>query len=125
MWAALDQPDTWNAVAGVDQVHEPIIDSEGRLQGFKFDTLIAGKAYEGIATPHRRVEGEVMAWDIINPHITGVINVELTEVTDGTVLDVGVEMESRSMLSRMFFGSIAKVVRDGLPRTVTDLAARF
>lgn len=125
VWAALDQPETWNAVAGVDRVHEPIIDEQDRLQGFKFDTVVAGKSYEGIASPHRRVEGEVMSWDIENSQITGVIHVELDDVTDGTLLDVTVEMEARGMLSRMFFGAIARVVRDGLPQTVNDLAGRF
>jgi len=125
VWAALDEPETWNAVAGVDRVHEPLIDEEGRLQGFKFDTVVAGKAYEGIASPHRRVESQTMSWDIENSQITGVIHVELEDVTGGTLLDVTVEMEANSLLSRMFFGSIAKVVADGLPGTVNDLARRF
>jgi carbon monoxide dehydrogenase subunit G len=123
VWAALDLPETWNSIAGVDRVHEPIMDSEGRLHGFKFDTLVAGKAYEGIAGPHARVEGEAMSWDIVNSQIRGVIHVELSDVTDGTLLDVGVDIESVSMFSSMFFGVISKTVGEGLPRTVEEMAA--
>ena len=125
IWGALDDPETWNAVAGVERVHEPIVDAKGRLQGFKFDTIVAGKAYEGIASPHARSEGEALSWDIANSQITGVIKVELEDVTGGTLLEVGVEMEARGMLSRMFFGTISKVVGNGLPNTVNDMARMF
>lgn len=125
VWSALDQPDTWEAVAGVDRVHEPIIDAGGRLRGFLFDTMVAGRAYEGRATPHDRVESHVMAWNISNSQITGVIRVELTDVSDGTRIDVGVEMRAASMMSRMFFGVISRTVAEGLPGTVEEMAERF
>lgn len=123
VWAALDRPDTWNSIAGVDRVHEPIIDGEGRLQGFKFDTVVAGKAYEGLASPRARVEGRAISWDISNSQIRGTINVELSDDPAGTLLDVGVEIESASLLSSMFFGVIAKTVGDGLAQTVEEMAA--
>lgn len=122
VWAALDLPETWNSVAGVDRVHEPIIDGEGRLQGFKFDTVVAGKAYEGIAGPHARVEGEAMSWDISNTQIKGLIHVELSDDAGGTLLNVGVDIESVSMFSTMFFGVISNTVGDGLARAVEEMA---
>lgn len=123
VWTALDLPETWNSIAGVDRVHEPITDAEGRLLGFKFDTVVAGKAYEGTASPHARVEGETMSWDISNSQIRGVIHVGLSDHFDGTLLDVGVDIESVSMFSSMFFGVISKTVGDGLPRTVEEMAS--
>ena len=122
VWAALDLPETWNAVAGVERVHEPVIDDDGKLRGFKFDTVVAGRAYEGIARPHARVEGEAMSWDIANSQIRGLLHVELADADHGTLLNVGIDMEAASMMSRMFFGVIASTVRDGLPRTMEDLA---
>lgn len=125
VWNALDDPDTWNAIAGVERVHQPVIDKEGRLRGFLFDTVVSGIAYEGRATPHAREEGRLMSWNITNSQITGQIRVELSEASDGTLLTVAVDLASASLLAGMFFGAIAKVVGDGLPETVETLAARL
>lgn len=126
VWATLDRPETWNAVAGVERVHAPVIDSDGKLRGFKFDTVVAGVAYEGVAEPHARIEGESMSWNISNSQIQGLLHVELEDTYNGkTRLNVGIDMRSVSMLSGMFFGAIAATVRNGLPRTVEDLAVQL
>lgn len=125
VWKALDDPDTWNAISGVERVHQPVIDQEGRLRGFLFDTVVGGIPYEGRATPHAREEGWLMSWNITNSQITGQIRVELGEAQDGTLLTVTVDIASASFLAGMFFGAIAKVVGDGLPETVDTLAARL
>ena len=125
VWEALDDPDTWNAIAGVERVHQPVIDEEGRLRGFLFDTVVGGIAYEGRATHHAREEGRLMSWNITNSQVTGQIRVELGEAPDGTLLMVTVDIASAGFLAGMFFNAIAKVVGDGLPETVETLAERL
>ena len=125
MWAALDEPETWEAVAGVDRVREPVFDADGRLRGFLFDTVVGGRAYEGRATPLDREEGRLIAWSIANSQVTGAITVELEDTKGGTRLDVSVEMQPVSMMSRMFFGVITRTVEEGLPRTVEEMAERL
>ena len=123
MWAALDQPETWSAIPGVERVRQPVIDDGGRLRGFSFDTVVGGTRYEGKASPRVRDEGRTMSWDIANNQVKGHISVELNEAPMGTNLTVSLEITSASFLSGMFFGAISKAVADGFSQTVDDLAA--
>ena len=125
VWTALDEPSTWESIGGVDRVYDPVIDEEGRLRGFKFETLVAGQVYRGAATPNARDEGTKMAWDIANSEITGTTTVELAPVADDTNLIVTVQVASRSFLAGMFFPVIAGALGSGLPQAVEGFAQSF
>lgn len=122
-WAALDRPLTWEAIGGVDRVYDPVVDAEGRLQGFSFDTRAGGKTYIGAATPHERVEGRKMAWRIETSEVHGVTSVELEPGDDWTRITVRLEVQSAGLLSSMFFPIIAGAIGNGLPRAVDEFAA--
>jgi hypothetical protein len=122
-WEKLDQPETWEGIGGVQRVFDPEVDGQGRLRGFYFDTVAGGRKYVGKATPHQRVEGEVMAWDIQNPEIRGVITVALKPAgSDGTEIQVTMEVHSVGFLSSMFFPMIATAIGSGLANTVDAFA---
>ena len=123
VWQALDRPDTWQAIGGVDRIFDPSLDSEGRLRGFSFETTAAGRTYVGEATPHERVEGETMAWRISNAEVSGLTRVSLTQSDRGTTISVSLHVESTGFLSSMFFPVIAGAIGGGLPRTVEEFAA--
>ena len=125
VWAALDKPETWEAIGGVDRVHDAVIDAEGRLEGFSFEASAAGQTYPGLATPRAREEGRVMAWEIDTSEVEGVTRVELADESGGTRLTVTVEVESRSILSGVFFPIIASAIGKGLPASVEAFAAAF
>ena len=122
VWSALDRPDTWEAIGGVDRVFDPDIDDQGRLRGFSFETVAAGKRYVGLATPHERVEGQKMAWRVKNSEVSGVTTVELRTVADETMIAVTLEVQSAGLLSSMFFPVIAGAIGNGLPRAVDQFA---
>ena len=123
VWASLDRPETWEAIPGVDRVVNPLIDGEGHLRGFDFETTVGGRSYPGKASPNARLERRLMAWNISSPQIEGVIHVALEGEAEGTRIDVRVDMASVGMLSSMFFPVIARTVEEGLPRTVEKLTA--
>jgi carbon monoxide dehydrogenase subunit G len=123
VWSALDRPETWEAIGGVDRVFDPLLDEHGRLSGFSFDTVAAGKKYIGTATPHDRVEGRRMAWRIENTEVRGVTTVELHPDDGGTWITVAVQVQSAGLLSSMFFPVIAGAIGDGMPRAIDDFAA--
>ena len=123
VWASLDQPQTWEAIGGVDRVFDPAIDEQGRLRGFSFDTVAAGRRYVGVATPHRREEGRLMAWQIQNSEVRGITTVELGTKENHTAVSVTLEVESRGLLSGMFFPVIASAIGNGLPKAVDQFAA--
>lgn len=125
VWATLDQPSTWESIGGVDRVFDPVIDDEGHLQGFSFDTLAAGKKYVGVATPDQRDEGTLMSWRIKNQEVRGVTKVELEPSNPGTAITVTLEVESAGVLSSVFFPVIARAIGSGLPRAVDEFASGF
>ena len=123
VWAALDRPETWEAVGGVDRVYDPTVDADGRLQGFSFDTRAGGKAYQGTATPHERIEGRKMAWRVENSEVRGVTSIEIESDDDATRIAVRLEVQSVGILSSMFFPIIAGAIGSGLPSAVDEFGA--
>jgi len=123
VWASLDRPETWEAIGGVDRVFDPIIDEGGRLRGFSFDTMAAGRHFVGVATPHRREEHRLMSWHIQNSEVEGITSVELATRESGTSVSVRLKVESRGVLSGMFFPVIASAIGNGLPRAVDEFAS--
>lgn len=125
VWAELEKPETWEAIGGVDRVHDAVIDEKGRLEGFSFEAKAAGKTFPGLAIPQAREEGRVMAWAIDTSEVDGVIGVELTDEEERTRLTVTVEVESRSTLSAVFLPAIASAIGNGLPAAVEAFAAQM
>jgi hypothetical protein len=124
VWAALERPETWEAIGGVDRVFDPRIDETGRLRGFSFDTVAAGKRYVGTATPRERIDGQRLSWHIENSEIRGSTTVDLASTDNGdTMLTVTLDVESAGFLSSMFFPIIAGAIGNGLPRAVDEFAA--
>lgn len=125
VFATLDEPSTWEKVGGVDRVLDPVIDGEGRLQGFSFEVRAAGKSYVGLATPHERLEGELMSWNIDTTEVKGITQVALELIDDGTEITVTLEVESKGLLSAVFFPVIAATIGTGLPRSVDEFVQTF
>jgi hypothetical protein len=125
VFASLDEPATWEQIGGVDRVFDPVIDSEGRLRGFSFEVRAAGKKYMGSATPHERTEGELMSWHVDTTEVRGITRVALEPVDAGTAITVTLEVESKGLLSAMFFPVIASTIGSGLPRSVDEFSQRF
>jgi carbon monoxide dehydrogenase subunit G len=124
VWAALERPETWEAIGGADRVFDPRIDEAGRLQGFSFDTMAAGKRYVGSATPRERIDGRRLGWNIQNSEIRGTTTVDVAPSANGdTAITVTLEVESAGFLSSMFFPVIAGAIGSGLPRAVDEFAA--
>jgi carbon monoxide dehydrogenase subunit G len=125
VWAALDNPETWESIGGIDRVVDPVIDELGRLVSFSFDTEVAGKAYRGSAIGIGREEGRRIGWRIENSEITGTIGVALTPNGQTTEVGVDLSVSSRGLLSGMFFSVISKTIGSGLPLSVDEFAAGF
>jgi len=125
VWTTFDNPTTWESISGIDRVYDARVNSSGQLQGFSFDTEVAGRKYVGVATPGERVEGNVITWNVRNSEIKGMIRVQMTEAEPGTNIEVTLEVESAGFLSGMFFPVIANTIGSGLPTTVDEFAQGF
>jgi hypothetical protein len=125
VWDSLDRPETWESIGGVDRVFDPIVDGQGRLQGFSFETVAAGKRYLGRATPHERIESRRVAWRVESSDIRGVTTVDLAGDAAGTTIEVTIEVVSRGLFSAMLFPVISGAIGRGLQKAVEEFAAGF
>lgn len=125
VWAALQEPETWEAIGGVDRVSDPVIDEQGRLQGFSFLTSAGGMRFTGKATPHARDEGRMMSWWVDTQEVRGITSVTLTNSGGATVIEVTIELEAVGTLASMFFPIVAAAVGNGLPAAVNGFADRL
>ena len=122
VWAALDDPKSWEAISGVDRVMNHRVDEKGHLQGFLFESVAAGKKYEGRATPAGREPQKMMAWDIETSEMRGRVMVSLAPLEGQTRVHVTLRAESIGMLSAVFFPIIASAIGEGFPDAVEEFA---
>jgi carbon monoxide dehydrogenase subunit G len=122
VWRALNDPQSWESIPGVDRILESVVDDGGQLQGFSFESVAAGKRYLGRALPAGRESEKMMAWDIETSEIRGRIIVGLQEANPGTRVDVSLRMESVGVLSSVFFPVIASAIGESSPNTVQEFA---
>lgn len=66
-----------------------------------------------------------MAWSVDTTEVSGTTSVEISPNNAGTLIAVTLEVESKGLLSTMFFPVIASTVGRGLPRSVDDFADRL
>ena len=123
VWKSLDEPATWEAIPGVDRVIDPVVDADGRLRRFSFESDVGGRKYLGEATPARREEGRLMAWDIDSSEIKGKVAIEIGPANDGTNVQVRLDVEGAGMLGSLFFPVIASAIGGGFAATVEEFVA--
>ena len=109
----------------MDRILESVVDQEGQLRGFSFESVAAGKNYLGRAIPAGREPEKMLAWDIETSEVRGRIVVSLVAADEGTRVDVTLRMESVGVLSSVFFPVIAAAIKDGFPRSVEEFAAHL
>lgn len=123
VWSRLNEAATWEGIGGVDRVYDPIVDDNGDLRGFSFESVAAGTVYAGTARPRRREERRLISWDIQNSEIRGVTEVELSPAGPSTDITVRLEIESVGMMAAMFFPVIAGVLGNGLSKAVDEFTS--
>lgn len=125
VWRALQSPETWQGIAGVDEVTAPRHDEEGRLSGFGFTTRIGGRPYRGTATRAAGVDGQSVRWDVKTPELAGALEVELRSAAEGTEVTVTLTFASVGMMSSMFFPVVVSSVGSEFPDAVDRFALKL
>ena len=142
VWASLQSAETWADIGPVDRVWAPMMD-EGILMGYSWATDIGGRAYEGSARTleHERprslglqptLEGTLeherpsrFSMELDAGEMAGTIAIVLAENDNGTHLEVSLVIESRGMLSSLFFPAIRSAIGSGFPQQVEGMAAHL
>lgn len=123
-WGALQQPETWEAIGGIERVSDPRRAPDGRLMGFEFAFNAGGRYYAGRATTVRSERPERMTVEIDTSEMAGTMDVALAADGASKVsVAVTLSIRSKGLLSGLFFPLIAESIGAGLPANVDRFAA--
>ena len=123
VWEALQQADTWAAIAGVNRVEDVRFNNGSGLAGFRFLVNIAGVDYRGTVNRTSAVNERQMVMSIESSQLRGLIGVELHPEEPGTQVKVSMSMRPRGFLSQMVFPAISKAVAGGFDEAVERFVA--
>lgn len=124
-WQQLQNPDTWEGLAGVDEVFDAHHDPTGLLTAYRFRATAASVVYEGTAKTVEAANLSKMVIDISTSEVTGTITTLLSEAEGGVAVSVTVALRSKGFLSTLFFPVISQSMSSGLPKQVDAFAARL
>lgn len=124
-WQQLQNPETWEGLAGVDEVYDAHHDPTGLLTAYRFRATAASVVYEGSATTVEGTNPSNMIIDISTSEVTGRITTALSEVGEGVAVSVTVALRSKGFLSTLFFPVISQALGNGLPVQVETFADRL
>lgn len=124
-WGALQRADTWEGIAGVDDVTDATHGADAQLISFGFAGTVSGLRYPGQAEISSASPPDEMRLELMTSEMSATIDVRLTASGEGTRVQVDLSVTSRSFLAGMFFPSIAAAIGRGLPTAVEDFANRL
>ena len=125
-WAALQRPDVWEDIAGVQRVTNPRYDSSGVLTGYAFTVQAGPSTFAATAKTTSASPPERLVLAIDSTEIKGTLTTVLAEHDEAaTRVTVAVEMRAKGFLAQMFYPIVAQTVRTGLPAQVQAFAFKL
>lgn len=117
VWSALQNPETWREIGGVNEIANPTFDELG-LSGYDFSVAVGGRSYRGQARRIVASANQRMVMSIITDQLDGQITVELGPLDAHTEVGVTMEIASRGFLANVMFSVISKSVANGYEAAV-------
>lgn len=124
-WEAMQRPETWASLAGVEEITDPEFGLEGCLSAYAFTARVAGQIYPGRASTVVSDPPDQMAVRIATSELDGTLNTRLLDASNGITVEVTLELTSKSLLASMFFPVLSTAVGNGLPGQVVAFAAQL
>lgn len=125
-WAALQRPEVWEDVAGVENVADPRHDDTGLLLAYRFTVKAGPSSVRGTAETVDAQPPSFLRMRIDSSEISGSITTRLEPFeTVSTLVIVAVEMRAKGLLAQMFYPIVAQAVRTGLPAQVQAFAVKL
>ncbi|MEX1043126.1 MAG: hypothetical protein WD020_00650 [Acidimicrobiia bacterium] len=124
-WTSLQRPETWEGIAGVDDVTGATHTDDGQLAAFQFAVTVGGMKYRGKASVARTIQPEFMQLDLETSELIAVIEVALGPTESGTDVSIDLTVRTRSFLTGMFFSAIADAIGRGLPAATATFTGRL
>ena len=124
-WTAMQQPDVWEGIAGVEKITDPEFHPDGSLARFRFGVTAAGKSYPGVAEVVESIPGDSMTLQLSTSELAATVALSLEGAAQGTHLRIHVNIRTTTFMAGLFFPVVADVMRRGLPTAAEDFARRI
>ena len=123
VWERLQTVQPWANIGPIDEVWDPTHDGAA-LRGYRWSATVGPTKYKGTATVVESTEPERMSLDLDAREMAGQLIAEISSNgSGGCQITVTLDIESRGMLSTLFFPVVSEAVKNGLPRQVEQFAA--
>lgn len=123
VWKALQRPESWAQVGGVNKLDSPSFDELSDLIGYKFVAAVAGQDYSGTATRTAHVPGHRMVMEIDSEHLDGAIAIDLEPAGSGTSITVAMTVGSKGFTTAVMFPVISAAIASSFNQTVESFVA--
>jgi carbon monoxide dehydrogenase subunit G len=124
-WEAMQQPEVWEGIAGVEQVTDAEFHPDGSLARFRLAASAAGRSYPGVAEVVEATPGRSMTLHLRTSELAATVALSLDVADEGTRLTIDVEVRTTTFMASLFFPVVADVMRRGLPAAAEDFAHRI
>ncbi len=124
LWQALQQPQVWSAITGIDHVHQPRFDGDGLLTGFQFSATVGGRSYSGAARVTDRSPSRRLVLAIETTDLDGVISIVI-DSGSSTAVTLTMDTGPRSFAARMAFSLIRSAIESGFTASAEQFVAQL
>lgn len=123
VWARLQAAETWANIGPVDEVWDPVHEN-GELRSYRWSATVGPTKYKGTARVVETNPPVRMRLELDAREMAGELEAVVVANGDGaTRITVTLAVESRGMLSTLFFPVVSEAVGNGLPAQVDGFAA--
>ena len=124
-WEAMQQPEAWEGIAGVERVTGPEFHADGSLARFRFEAEVGGKSYPGVAEVAESAPARSMTLQLATSELAATVGLALQDVDGGTEITIELTIRTSTFMASLFFPLVADVIGRGLPTAAEDFARRI
>lgn len=121
-WAALQRPQVWEAIPGIDRVLGSQSDGD-HLTGFDFEATVRGRAHRGRAKVDGSHPGRSLTLTVETADLNGTVTVRLETVAGGTRVETTMTVSPTSLAARLAFPMVSAGIERRFPEMVEKFVA--
>ena len=123
VWQALQRPESWAQIGGVNKVDSPNFDQHGDLIAYRFIASVGGQNHSGTATRIASVPGRRVVMNIDSEQLDGSIAIDLEPSGSETAITVAMTVGSKGFMTAVMFPVLSAAIASSFNETVERFVA--